>query len=229
MLSTSVFGLSGLFLTMVIFHIYHPEYVQKRTPSVSRAAAFDPSADVFTVTMCIAALCSVCMWVFVLRSNLSAYRNTNTTTLVLAWLAAALNIIAAISLALLAIVNSNWNGHLHEMFSISFFFSQIIGFIFDSSWLLYNRKNAHGPLKKAVSDRNSKLWISAILVTLGLVMLTLYLIDKNNVLTNEKNLHTAFAYTEYVICVLCYLYPLPLYREHFSFWRSAPVKVEQHK
>jgi hypothetical protein len=219
MIVASICGLSTLFLTMSLFYISHPEYFQKGLPSISRAAAFEPSRDVFAVGMCVASFFGVITWLIVLRSNRSAYRTQDRTGRTIVWFTAVFGIAASILLVLLAIVNSNWNGPLHELFSILFFFVMIITYILDAAWLLRARRyNGFNPPKHVHRLGSQKLGLTGLLVGLGIVMFTFYLLDKSNFFINDRTIKTVFGFLEYLVGALCFLIPVTQYREQTAFW-----------
>lgn len=220
MIGVSFFGLMTLFATRYIFYITHPEFFINRTPSISRAAAFDPASDVFMVGMCLASFCGVITWSMVLRSNLSSQRSKDQIADCLAWGAAILGVLAVLFLSLLAIIDSNWNGPLHELFSIFFFFLQIISFLCDAAWL---RRARHKGLTTSHYVRRlgtHKILISVLLASLGVLFFILYVMDKTNIFLDEQILDLAFVTVEYVIGILCFIYPVAQYREQSAFWRA---------
>jgi hypothetical protein len=217
----SVCGLSTLLITMVLFYISHPEYYQNGFPSISRAAAFSPSRDVFAVGMCVAAFFGIISMFIVQHSNNSPYRTHDRTGRIFLWSTFLFCITANIFLALLAIVNSNWNGPLHELFSVLFFFAMIITYTLDAIWLLYQRKQRHyrfNPLDHVHRMGSHKLVISALLVGLGIVMFILYVVDKSNILTDDRVIHGVFVWFEYMVAAICFLLPITQYREQTAFW-----------
>jgi hypothetical protein len=219
----SVWGLSTLLITMVVFYISHPEYYQNRFPSISRAAAFSPSSDIFAVGMCVTAFFGLIGLFIVMHSNNSPYRTHDRTGRILIWTAGIFMITANIFLALLAIVNSNWNGSLHDLFSVLFFFTIIIAYTLDSVWLLYERKQRHyrfNPLDHVYRMGSHKLGLTALLFVLGLVTFILYVVDKNNILTDERAIHGVFVWFEYTTASLCFLLPITQYREQTAFWSA---------
>lgn len=217
----SICGLFTLFLTTVLFYISHPEYFQKSLPSISRAAAFSPSRDVFAVGMCVVAFLGIISMLIVLHSNSSPYRTHDRTGRILNWSIFVFCIAANIFLVLLAIVNSNWNGPLHDLFSVLFFFTMIIGYTLDSIWLLYERKQRYyrfTPLDHVHRMGSHKLGITALLVVLGTVMFILYVVDKSNILADDRAIHVVFVWFEYTVASLCFLLPVTQYREQTAFW-----------
>lgn|GEM_PF-6923033 len=221
MIVIPICGLSTLFLTMSLFYISHPEYFQKGLPSISRAAAFEPSREVFAVGMCVASLFGVIMWLIVLRSNSSAYRTQDRTGRIMVWFTAVFGIAASTFLVLLAIVNSNWNGPLHELFSLLFFFAMIIAYILDAAWLLRARRcDSFNPPKYVHRLGSQKVGFTALLVGLGIVMFMFYLLDKSNILANDRAIKTVFGFLEYLVGALCFLIPITQYREQTAFWNA---------
>lgn len=220
-IGVSFFGLITLFLTRYIFYTTHPEYFIGATPSISRVAAFDPASDVFMLGMCLASFCGLIGWFIVLKSNLSSYRSKDHIGRCLARATAALGILAVLFLTLLAIVDSNWNGPLHELFSICFFLLQILAFMCDAIWLKRARHYGLTVPNHVHRFGTYKIVISLILAGLGVLFLLLYLLDNNNIFTDEQNLKLTFVIVEYAIAVLCFIHPIAQYREQSAFWRTV--------
>lgn len=209
-----ILGSITLLSTRHVFSLFHPEYfLYAAGPSISRTAAFFPSSQLFAGGICITALCAAMGWTVVAFAN--APRDTSAAQARLRRSSVGCGLIAALFLALLGIVNSSWNGRLHEAFSVIFYASQVAAFLLDTLWwrhLSPTEGNA------AVRRRGrEKAAVCGLIFALSALFLGLYLTDKADVLANETALDFAFVVVEYALSILCFWYSAAVYRELAAF------------
>lgn len=203
MYATLVFGAATVFITRWIFSFTHPDYFVGAGPTISRTAAFAPSGTFFTIGMCLTSVCAALTWFVVLRANVLRPRVVGGGARALAALAVLTGWLAALFLALLSIVDSNWNGPLHEKFSIAFYASQVLSFALDTVWQARF-------LKVRTKGGARKTFLFAVIFVLSAVFLGLYLVDKADILASESLLDAVFVPVEYVLSLLCFAYAAAL-------------------
>jgi hypothetical membrane protein len=218
-----VLGSATVLSTRYVFFLHHPEYFLRAAgPTISRTAAFAPSSLVFAVGICATALAAATGWTAVAFAN--APRCVDAAHARLHRAAVACGLVAALFLALLGIVNSNWNGRLHEAFSVVFYASQSFAFLFDTLW--WRRLPAASSCGAARRRGREKAAVCALIFALSTLFLALYLIDKADVLADETALDFAFVVVEYAVSLLCFWYSAAVYRELAAHHAGAASQDE---
>jgi len=215
-----VIGTSTLFMTRLIFYNTHPDYFVNNSPTISRTAAFAPAGDVFMVGMCIVTILGFISWGIALQSNLVLERSRDQVGRRLAWAATIMAWLAVSFLALLAIVDSNWNGRLHEIFSICFFFLQMVSFLLEAAWLRRSRRLGLVTSSRAHAMGTQRTAVSLLVAGLSVALLILYLTHKSHLVSVERYVDYPFVLIEHTISVLCFAYPTAQYRELVAYWKE---------
>jgi hypothetical protein len=213
-----IVGTITIFLTRYTFYFTHPHYFVNNTPSISRTGAFAPSGDVLMVGLCFVSLLGLISWSIALLSKLEVTPKTDRLGLSLAWSATIFAWLAEVFLALLAIIDSTWNGPLHESFSIIFFLTQIISFFLETLWLYHSRRRGIGLEPELYKRGSQKIAVTYFVSFLATIMLILYLTDKSNVIVDESLIDLFFVILEYTVSTLCFAYPLFQRRELIVAW-----------
>jgi len=215
-----VIGTSTLFLSRLVFYHTHPHYFVDNSPTISRTAAFAPAGDVFMVGMCMVTILGYLSWGLALRSNLAPERSRDRVGCRLAWAATIVAWLAVSFLALLAIVDSNWNGKLHELFSVLFFFLQMTAFLLEAVWLKRSRRLGLVASSRAHAMGSQRTAVSLVVAGLSVILLILYLTNKSQLVSVERYVDYPFVLIEYIISVLCFAYPTAQYRELVAYWKG---------
>ena len=216
-------GTLVVLLTRYIFYLYHADYFVHHYPTISRAAAFAPSSYFFTCGILVTVLFIITSWLlgYFYRKHVIMEVAENRWLLRLNNIEVFLGVAAAIFLALLAIINSEMNGHLHEMFSIAFFSLQIAAFVMDTlMWKLLCSKGAI--IQGTTEYRNGvrRIYIFVVLFIAAAIFLGLYLVSEFDLASGNALLKRAFFITEYTVAILCFAYALPYYSEIKKHYRK---------
>jgi len=220
----TILGTATTLLTRYVLFLHQPErFLHGAGPTISRTAAFPPGSMVFAVGICATSVCAAIAWIIVFAANAPRCPGADALQTGLRRAATACGCAAALFLALLAIVNSNWHGKLHEAFSVAFYASQVLAFLLDTLWWRRLPRFPGASGGAAARRRGSeKTAACGLIFALSAVFLGLYITDKADLLADETALDFAFVVIEYTLSILCFWYSSAMYRELTAYLRETP-------
>ena len=215
-----IVGVSIIFLTRYVFHVFHPSYFDGRVPSISKSAAYAPGSYLFCLGMII-----VCVLIFITVAHvrniyhtrinrLTLNENERHHLLKLCNTGCFIGQSAGVFLALLAIISLEVNDPIHIILSFLFFASQNLAFVYD--FFCTQKLNRYARAESgntATLPGKGRAILFVIITCLSLFYLFMFLTKDSDIYSDNYFAHQIFAITEYTWATLAFLYPALYYPE----------------
>ena len=215
-----IIGAPTILLTKLVFYLLNPDFLVKRVPTISKAAAYAPGYYIFFAGMLIVCVCIITTVIFVYKLYLyridrlslphAAERNLKTTIII----GCTFCILAGLSLGLLSIISLEVDDPVHVGLSIGFFAFQSVAYIFDTICAVRIKKLAlvqHVEIDNF--SLNGKPQLCIILSVLAVFYLFMFLSKDSSLYSDDLFAHQLYTITEYIWANLAFLYSALYYPE----------------
>ena len=215
-----IIGSPAILLTKLFFYIQNPDFLTRRVPTISKAAAYAPGYYVFCVGMLIVCVCIITTVIFVYKlylyriDRLSLPLATERKLKLAITIGCSLCILAGLSLGLLSIISLEINDPVHVVLSILFFAFQSFAYIFDTLSITRIKKLAAiNHIKIDNMSLNGKPQLCVILSLLAVFYLFMFLSKDSSLFSDSYFAHQLYSVTEYIWANLAFLYSALYYPE----------------